>query len=560
MLPQRILLVLTGEAFRHVNGPLYVNPENFNDQKVCSYSHRRFIQRIAPIKTDVFVNTYRFNDEYDAALRSWYPDAIRYTVNDKLLGEYGIIDDTYVQLRQMDLSPYTAVLFIRIDLFVREYFLSVFNINEDWIMYTHLDSNKITGKGHNGNVKGPYPGVCHNIVFVPKEHFPLIVDGIVWKRHESANLAVTRTHKIKFFINTFCSCNTASEWNPIYAMAGRDEPQFIYERNRGERFNWITLETTKIPNDHRFDYLMNRDTRAQWKSNPEGLLAPKKRVVIYANCQGRAVRDILAYHSDLSEEYDIFRALVINNYTYMNTKSGLPYDILGQADLFIYQPISSERGQYSTVDLLKTLKPECKTLSFPYLYNYSFWEVLAMSDADYDIGVFGMKYAHLNQKPISDLRDAGFSFEEIERRIRANQIDWKFGERFEKTQEILREKEKECDVKVADFIDAHHKTHLLFYTQNHPSLFFLRFVAQRILEKLGHNPDILPDENHLQHPDYNIGQGNFPHYEMGYAAWKHFGFKFIPQPGSHVTDKIVSMARRIYDHRSINTSQDISIL
>ena len=557
---QRILLVLTGEAFRHVNGRLYVDPENFNDQKICSYSHRRFIQRIAPIKTDVFVNTYRFNDEYDAALRSWYPDAIRYTVHEKLLGEYGIIDDTYVQLRQMDLSPYTAVLFIRIDLFVREYFLSVFDVNEDWIMYAHLDSNGCSGSGAAGNVKGPYPGVCHNIVFVPKEHFPLIVDGIVWKRHESANLAVTRTRKIKFFINTFCSCNTAHAWNPLYAMAGRDEPQFIYEHNRGHRFNWITLEPAKIPNDYRFDYLMNRDTRAQWRSNPDGLLAPKKKVVIYANCQGRAIRDILAYHSVLSEEYDIFRGTVISNYDYMNTNAGLPYDILGQADLFIYQPISSERGQYSTVELLKTLKPGCKTVSFPYLYNYAFWEVLAMSNADYDIGMFGMKYAHLNQKPITDLRDAGFSFEEIERRIRANQIDWKFGERVEKTQTILREKEKECDVKVADFIDAHYKTHLLFYTQNHPSMFFLRFVAQRILEKLGYNPNILPDENRLQHPDYNAGHQNFPHYEMGYAAWKHFGFKFIPQPGSYVADKIVSMARRIYDHRSVNTRSDISIL
>ena len=551
MLHPRILLVLTGDAFRHVNGRPYVDPANFNDQKTCSFSHLRFLQRLAPVEADVFINTYQFTAEYDQALKSWYPNLIRYTAHPEFLGEYNLIDNTIDQLHEIDLTGYVGVLFVRIDLFLREYFNFVFREHEDSVLYAYLDSNEISGG------KGPYPGICHNVTYVPSSFFPLLLQGVVWKRHVSANLLVKYTNKIKFYSNTFHSSNTADEWNPLFAMAGRDEPQVLWcgpsGNRRGKRFNSTTMKTATIPNDFRFDYLLDRDTRVKWKSNPEALVVPKKRVVIYANCQGDAIQGILAYHSDLSDEYDLFGARVLNNYVYMNTNAGLPYDILGEADLFIYQPISTDRGKYSSIELLKTLKPGCKTVSFPYIYNYAFWEVLAMSDADYDIGPFGMKYAHLNQRAITDLRDAGVPFEEVERRIRSGTMDWKFAERWTTTQTILREKEKECDVKVADFVEANYRDHLLFYTQNHPSMFFLRYVAEEIIKTLGYNPSILPDETHLIQPDYNSGhQVVSPYgYEMGVAAWQYFGFRFIAKPRPHVTETIVAMSRLIYNGEGI---------
>lgn len=557
MKESRILLVLTGDAFRHVNGRPYIDPENFNDQKISTYSQLRFLQSIRPVEADVFINTYNVTPEYDEALKSWYPNIVRYTAHPNLLGEYGLIDNTTAQLREMDLSPYRGVLFIRIDLFVREFFLSRFRADEDAIMYAHLDSNEPAGQ------VGRYPGICHNIAYVPNQFFDLLLRGVAWRRHESANLAAPYTKSIRFYLNTYHSCNTAHEFNPLYAMAGRSEPQILWcgphNNYRGIRFNWVLFTKFKLPQDTVFDYLTTRDCRVHWKSNPEALLKPKKRVVIYANCQGSALRDILAYHSDLADEYDMFGAKCISNYTYMNTNAGLPYNILGEADLFIYQPISSERGQYSTQELLKTLKPGCKTVAFPYLYNYAFWEVLSMSDADYDIGVFGMKYAHLNQKPITDLRDAGVPFEEVERRIRENAVDWKFAERYETTQAILCEKEKDCDVKVADFIDAHHKDHLLFHTQNHPSMFFLRFVAQEILRVLDYDPAKLPEESNLLNPDYNTGHSTGLHYEIGIAAWEHFGFRFIPRPSPQVMDKIVAMSERVYNGLGVN-AKGVSML
>jgi hypothetical protein len=277
-----------------------------------------------------------------------------------------------------------------------------------------------------------------------------------------------------------------------------------------------------------------------------------KSVVLYANCQGHGIRQILACHPEMSKDYDLHNATVLGNYTYMNTETDLPIDVLKNADLLIYQPISSDRGKYSSQHLKKMLKPGCKTESFVYLYNYSFWETLVFADGDYDIGTFGMKYASLNHEPITSLRDAGLSWDEIQNRIINNTLDWKFKERYEKTQSVLREKEAQCSVKVADFIDFYHKDKLLFYSQNHPTMFLLVYVAKQILTNLGYNPHTLPPIDTLPHPDYNSGRGKIPHFQFGLAAWEYYKFTFIPRPDQNALNAILENAKRIYDGQYVN--------
>lgn len=274
----------------------------------------------------------------------------------------------------------------------------------------------------------------------------------------------------------------------------------------------------------------------------------KKRVVIYANCQGAALMAILRCHPTLNEEYDFDSATVLSNYLILGSSETFPYtQQFAEADLLVYQPIAAKHGAFSTDEVLKLVKPDCKLVSFVYLYNYAFWETLVFADGDYDVGTFGMKYAALNHQPITSLRDYGVPFEVIATWIREGTLDWRFKERYEMSQSILREKEANCTIKVADFIDTQHKDHLLFYTQNHPTMYFLRWVAQRILEQAGHDPTLLPAEDDLPHPDYNSGRGIGPHFQFGPAAWNHYGFTFIPKPGSDVINAILEQARKIYD-------------
>lgn len=282
---------------------------------------------------------------------------------------------------------------------------------------------------------------------------------------------------------------------------------------------------------------------------------PTKKVVIYTNCQGQAISNILLGHPTLSLEYDFENAVYLGNYTYINTDESLPWDVIMDADLFIYQPISSDRGKHSTADILKCLKPTCKICSFVYLYNYALWECLVFADGDYDIGTLGMKYAVINHEPITDLRNKGVSFEDIKKQIISKTFDWKFKERYEKTQSILREKEKECSIKVADFIDSNHKDNMLFYTQNHPSMFFLRYIAKEFIKQIGgHDPELLPDEDHLIHPDYNKGRTKHMHYPFGWYACKYYGYTFIKHPDGSDMSELINQAEKIYNNNYVSFS------
>lgn len=275
----------------------------------------------------------------------------------------------------------------------------------------------------------------------------------------------------------------------------------------------------------------------------------KKQVISYANCQGKNIIRILAKHPTLSLEYDFENALCIGNFGAIQEKVTLPYDKIESCDLFFYQPTDAKYGIYGTPDILSHLKSDCKSLSYPYLYNYAFWECLVYADGDYAVGM--NKYTHLNHAPITKWKHRGFSFEQIQKMILSKEFDWNFKERYEHSQEVLREKESVCDVKVADFIDKYHKNHLLFYTNNHASLFLLTHVAKQLISKLGHDPELLPTT--LPEPDYNPNGGNNPQFPIGWFAWNHYKFTFIPEPPQHVMNAILFYAKQIYDGTYINS-------
>lgn len=271
-----------------------------------------------------------------------------------------------------------------------------------------------------------------------------------------------------------------------------------------------------------------------------------KKVVLYGNCQTGEVRRILATHPILNQQYDFHNAISIGNFVVIKEQRELPYADIEAADLFIYQPTADKHGVYSTREILKHLKPDCKTISFPYIYNYAFWEVLVFADGDYAVGHSGTQYAHLNHKPITRLKEKGMSYPEIEHLIRTNQLDWDFEERYRMTQTILREKEAICDIKVADFIDTHHKDRLLFYTQNHITTFFLKYLADEMVRLLGEDPSLFPHS--LPEPSY--GTYVMP---IGQSAWNHYKFKFMPQPGDATMYFILSYAEKIYKGEFVNT-------
>jgi hypothetical protein len=268
----------------------------------------------------------------------------------------------------------------------------------------------------------------------------------------------------------------------------------------------------------------------------------KKKVIIYSNCQGRCIRDILLKHTTFSEKYDINNCTLIQNYEVIFRNEVLPSDeVFKSADLFIYQPISNERGIYSTEHILKKLKDTCIKISFPYIYNYALWEILLIRDGEDKLGKRIQNDLIINHEPITKLKEEGISFEIIEKSIRDGTFDFKFKERYEKTMSILRLKEEDCTIKVGDFIDANVIKHKLFFTPSHPTVYLIRYVTEKLLEILNLDPTELP--NTLDECFYHA----FSEGPIGVYSWNYYQFSYMNKPDISSINFTIEQARKIYD-------------
>lgn len=203
----------------------------------------------------------------------------------------------------------------------------------------------------------------------------------------------------------------------------------------------------------------------------------KELCVIYANCQGGGIQKFLEHHPSFSEK---FLCHHISNFGSILESKPLPYDLLSQASLFIYQPVSTKHGCYGTKKIISCLPPQCKKISFPYIYNNALWPFF--EEGDKIIG----------REPVDLLFAKGISLRKAIKLLLQLELDFNFSSRFNQTMDILKDKEAETDVKISEFIIANLQEARLFYTQNHPTNEIFICCANQLLNLLGLNPLALP--------------------------------------------------------------------
>lgn len=221
-------------------------------------------------------------------------------------------------------------------------------------------------------------------------------------------------------------------------------------------------------------------------------------IFIFANCQGFIMKDLIP---------STYKVDVRHNYYYI-TKDVIDDDIfnlLHTCDYFIYQPLSSIYPVYNTDNLKLHLKTTCKCISFPYIYNDAFTPLYKSIKRDIAInGEYDMNnvdsYVYGNSESIIELKKS-MSLDKIIEYYRSNKIDFRYKERFEKTINILIEKEKDTDVKVSQFIiDNYKKCNLFKYHNsthdivccNHPSNTLIMYYVNEIFKIIGIDPIDLP--------------------------------------------------------------------
>lgn len=210
------------------------------------------------------------------------------------------------------------------------------------------------------------------------------------------------------------------------------------------------------------------------------------KLVFYTNCQYRGLDYFIQKHINNIETTNI------ENYILIKNKNQIPIDILKQADIFIYQPIDKKYGIYSTDtsvenNIMSYLSPNCKIISFPYIYNSSLWVLIPPANIDGYIGNYPDIDKYINREPIEKLKSKGYSLNEVIEMYSKGVINFDYENRFNNSIEILKKKEELCDIKVSEFIEKNIRKHKLFLTQNHPTTCVFIHCVNQILSILGHN-------------------------------------------------------------------------
>lgn len=212
----------------------------------------------------------------------------------------------------------------------------------------------------------------------------------------------------------------------------------------------------------------------------------KKIVVIYGNCHTTIIGEYIEKCSSFQERYALYRIDPIQT---IDDPSYFERPIFRHCDVFVHQSIrlgNRYGDEYASERIISRLKKDCEVIAIPNVYHLPICFFPQYSEA-----------AEFKKRNGATLffRDAildacaarGMS-------IRQAQGDYTNGQHYadkdiqsglQKFLEKVELREQDWDIKCSQFIRENYKHTQLFYDPNHPTNFFLRYIAASLLRLLG---------------------------------------------------------------------------
>jgi hypothetical protein len=179
----------------------------------------------------------------------------------------------------------------------------------------------------------------------------------------------------------------------------------------------------------------------------------KTIIVCFGNCQAGQIAKYLETYLDQANYF----VRAYSNFDNKHTTEEI-IQAISLADIIIYQPLSHHYNKdLSAENIKKIAKVNAKLISFPYIYN----------EGVYSLETDGEKI--IGTDTIIQLYEEGYSKNKIIQMRTDGKIDFKLKEKFTKSLNIMRDKEKNLDIKIVDFIELNYKEHQLFLSHNHPT-------------------------------------------------------------------------------------------
>ena len=185
----------------------------------------------------------------------------------------------------------------------------------------------------------------------------------------------------------------------------------------------------------------------------------KKNIVIYSNCHGLVLSELLRYHDSISTDYNVF---LILGYLYDKCDeyevTHIPYDIIYSfvktCDVFIYQKCYLHNEKLSSDTMLSFLKNDCLKIHISNPQNTALWS----------------NHFLIEDRTIYNLHEEYIS-----------------------TMLKFKTQDEESDTPVYKYVVENLKKYKLFIDRPHPTLRLFVQICNFIWEKLDVNPIVFDD-------------------------------------------------------------------
>jgi hypothetical protein len=230
------LLMLLGESFRlggqgtRSRGDDRSYPEQINACK----THIKLIEKMKGQGCDMDVILSSYTTKFDKNLLDIYNNYIvDYKFYNDCIGMHNLFHTT---LERVNTEKYDFILYIRVDLYLKDMFIDIFNPSWKTI---HVPSICfVPYHRENG-----HPRINNMMLFIPKKYFnylkdiyllPLGDDGHLLWGHLMNKTDLTYDD-LDAMINTFHDSDSAKDYNPMYYIVNR--PQQTIFHSQGYIFN-----------------------------------------------------------------------------------------------------------------------------------------------------------------------------------------------------------------------------------------------------------------------------------------------------------------------------------
>lgn len=209
----------------------------------------------------------------------------------------------------------------------------------------------------------------------------------------------------------------------------------------------------------------------------------RKKVIVYGNCHAAIIAGVLKKNEYFNKYYYIYeipQIQAIKDLSFFETEKF--YD----CDIFIHQSIQlgNRYGEaFASENVIKLLPKSCEIIAIPNVYHLAKCFFPQYSEAKELRTKIKDKTCFFRDSIIDEAYVKNAKVDEIVEKYNSlclydeNVLKNAYTEFIEK----VKKRENDWDIKVSAFIEENYKDIQLFYDPNHPTNYFLEYVAYKVL-------------------------------------------------------------------------------